>query len=46
MVPCRLIASYEGREYSLEAGKTVQLGYGDVWLFLWILSVDGYSGPE
>jgi hypothetical protein len=41
-----LIASYEGREYGLEAGKTVQLGYGEVRLFLWVIPVNGYSGPE
>jgi hypothetical protein len=41
-----LIASYEGREHGLEAGKIVQLGYGEVWLFLCVLPVDGYSGPE
>jgi hypothetical protein len=36
----------EGREYGLKAGKTVELGYGEVQLFLPILPVDGYSGSE
>jgi hypothetical protein len=36
----------EGREYGLKAKKTVQLGYGEVWVFLPILPVDGYSGSE
>jgi hypothetical protein len=31
-----------GQGYGLEAGKTVQPGYGEVWF----LPVDGYSGPE
>jgi hypothetical protein len=30
----------------MKAGKTVQFGYGDVWLFIWIIPVDGYSGYE
>jgi len=30
----------------MKAGKIVQLGYGELWLFLWILPVDGYSGSE
>jgi hypothetical protein len=34
------------REYALEAGKTVQPGYDEVWFFPWMLPVDGYSGPE
>jgi hypothetical protein len=29
-----------------EDRKIVQPGYGDVWLFIWIIPVDGYSGYE
>jgi len=36
----------EGREYGLKARKIVQLGYGEIWLFLAILPVDGYSRSE
>jgi hypothetical protein len=30
----------------MKAGKIVQLGYGEVPLFLRIIPVDGYSGLE